>query len=455
MQHGTHETGQNTRSPRTIDTHPILFTCLGLGLVNTPSKSPYTISYPMTTSSTPGVLSGSIIFSPTRGCEYKALTIVLYVYKGCTKKTWHWMGTATIKSGTTFTDDMSNGYKVLQTHTPVQTEGRGTFDSAVEHLTYTFGNQVRMQVLGSGRYGRAYLCEFQGGLGEFVNVMVGLSEDTSNMVLNPDLQNTNSMSAKRCKGNLFVIKLALIDTSDVSSDTEHRMAVSENLAHLAMNRAEITHIGEDTLVEPLSGIDYSPIFGAGMTLVRHTLWSGGGFRKSFAYRCTAMEYFDGISLEVFVHQYVRKGEMDTRVYAMLEVGTLLLWQAGLIHADLHANNVLVATDRSRLAIIDFGQAVHVESQLQGRAAQALRKFSGDANPDFLNRVFAQVYYKKAKHTMDVRRFASVLLDTELMRSMRKPMDDHIKSRGTRAYAALRELKRARQEIIGQVLPVGY
>jgi len=56
--------------------------------------------------------------------------------------------------------------------------------------------------------------------------------------------------------------------------------------------------------------------------------------------------------------------------ALMEKALLLMWYAGIIHTDLHQNNILVGNDEDSLVLIDFGMAVCLP---RSERAEARRK----------------------------------------------------------------------------------
>ena len=58
----------------------------------------------------------------------------------------------------------------------------------------------------------------------------------------------------------------------------------------------------------------------------------------------------------------------------MEKALLLMWNAGVIHTDLHMNNFLVGHDHKTLALIDFGLAMRMSDTDRRAVQQVLYPF---------------------------------------------------------------------------------
>lgn len=75
---------------------------------------------------------------------------------------------------------------------------------------------------------------------------------------------------------------------------------------------------------------------------------------------TVMDVAAGVTLKEYVKQH---GGISSRLYNALEKAIVRMWQLGIVHGDLHDENVMVASDRV-VTIIDFGFAVMLPGELR-------------------------------------------------------------------------------------------
>jgi len=88
---------------------------------------------------------------------------------------------------------------------------------------------------------------------------------------------------------------------------------------------------------------------------------------------TVMDIAPGVTLSAYLESTHRT--LPHAVYAALERAILRLWRAGIVHGDLHDENVLIDMSGSapRVSIIDFGFAVQLPPDMQRKIAPDLSR----------------------------------------------------------------------------------
>ena len=101
---------------------------------------------------------------------------------------------------------------------------------------------------------------------------------------------------------------------------------------------------------------------------------------------TVMELANGDTL----YEYLRRKKVLTAAtYLNIEKAIVTMWLNGIVHGDLHEDNILVSPTGNRVWIIDFGFAV----VLPANRLQALKKVMDDV-PNVSNSLANSVWYAK-------------------------------------------------------------
>lgn len=90
-----------------------------------------------------------------------------------------------------------------------------------------------------------------------------------------------------------------------------------------------------------------------------------GYSKRYAAQVTVMDGVDGRPM-------ARANHISAKQFLKLEAQVIRLWMAGVVHADLHTNNVIIdSTGTPR--IIDYGRAIVLPERLRPKAPIAASK----------------------------------------------------------------------------------
>ena len=101
---------------------------------------------------------------------------------------------------------------------------------------------------------------------------------------------------------------------------------------------------------------------------------------------TVMELVNGDTLYDYVR---RKKVLTASTYLNIEKAIVSMWLNGIVHGDLHEDNILISPTGNRVWIIDFGFAV----VLPTNRLQALKKVMDDV-PNVSNSLANSVWYAK-------------------------------------------------------------
>ena len=107
-------------------------------------------------------------------------------------------------------------------------------------------------------------------------------------------------------------------------------SVRENAAHLAIQKVDRSIVPE--------------------------LFFGGSVGMAYV---TAMELVEGVTLDKYIKQH--GGRISPGIYQRLQHAVATMLHAGIVHGDLHDQNVMI-TPRGDVKIIDFGFAVQLSPQ---------------------------------------------------------------------------------------------
>jgi serine/threonine protein kinase len=111
---------------------------------------------------------------------------------------------------------------------------------------------------------------------------------------------------------------------------------------LDSNSHKRTAYNEMKILETLQGLSFVPKL-YGSVVVNH--------KEPFNEFLILMEFVEGVTLKKAVLQ---RGKYDIdKIKKHLQKALLQMWHRGVIHADLHSNNVMVTPD-SKIYIMDFG-----------------------------------------------------------------------------------------------------
>lgn len=101
---------------------------------------------------------------------------------------------------------------------------------------------------------------------------------------------------------------------------------------------------------------------------------------------TVMELVNGVTL----YEYLRgKRTLTPSTYLNIEKAIVSMWLNGIVHGDLHDDNIMVSRNGSRVWVIDFGFAV----VLPDNRLQALKRVMDDV-PNVSNSLANSVWYAK-------------------------------------------------------------
>jgi predicted Ser/Thr protein kinase len=124
-----------------------------------------------------------------------------------------------------------------------------------------------------------------------------------------------------------------------------------------------------------------------------------------------MEFIEGQPLRSLTH-------VTPNIAQLFETAVLSTWLAGVIHADLHENNIMVVGGRApRVVLLDFGMAVAVD----GERAQKLRR--GICDPD------------KAFDDPDIKNFIAVHQALVFDRNFVHPDVDALREVSSKIYSS--------------------
>lgn len=283
----------------------------------------------------------------------------------------------------------------------------------------------KTEVIGTGAQGTAFLVTGASNGASFFQSIVE-SEQVSNVVKNDKAQYGSKLAEKL--DNKFVIKIAF-----VTDYTDHKMAISENLAQLHMNNQRLEVMNGVRLSRPLNGLDFSPVICGGFSLDNWKLRKDDGKKaeaKQFpnvTLRVTVMEYIQGVTLLNYVTKQKKDKKLPLSTYVKIECALILLWRSGLIHTDLHMGNIIltnVGQDDETVTIIDYGLAIKIEyatqkhAKIVKRMSTLMNKYGNSNYDDFLLDEFQEGKYKNiARWVMAIRSYPYLNLDSYLLSSV--------------------------------------
>lgn len=101
---------------------------------------------------------------------------------------------------------------------------------------------------------------------------------------------------------------------------------------------------------------------------------------------TVMQLVQGDTLDNYLR---RKKVLTAATYLIIEKAIVTMWLNGIVHGDLHTDNIMITPSGNKVWLIDFGFAV----VLPDNRLQALKKVMNDV-PDVSNSLANSVWYAK-------------------------------------------------------------
>ncbi len=151
-------------------------------------------------------------------------------------------------------------------------------------------------------------------------------------------------------GRLVVVKVTRDDSrSAVSQGTLDRFAldnIKEATLHKHLDEAGCLNLG----MAPLCVSQYVP----------DLYWAGLVVNQATGTRCyvTVM----GVAPGVPVGKYLARSKLDADTFLRIERAAASLWAQGVVHADLHKDNMMFDPATKKLTVIDFGFGVLLPPQ---------------------------------------------------------------------------------------------
>lgn len=285
-----------------------------------------------------------------------------------------------------------------------------------------------IRTLGTGFFAKVFsvqsgglhnaLCRIEEDSGRFTNMRNVLVNDDLTTKEGPHFRRLSQRLATRFAVKVECLTYAMAELKKrgnrhIDDKTMQVKAVSENINHLAYNRAVFNHTQKISLraayqggmdqsaTATFNGYSFSPIFCAGFTVDD----TGPGSLPA-TYRITLMECIDGQPLGKTVDTLrAQRRTLDLSYYVQLEYAIAIMWKAGIIHTDMHLDNIMVSKTDGLIKIIDFGMAVNlpmlhreaedryehdwadVTSKVMAETAQALEKFTVASEAGFMSRIY--------------------------------------------------------------------
>jgi hypothetical protein len=226
-------------------------------------------------------------------------------------------------------------------------------------------HDVRVTPLGSGQYGDVYLLRCQ--LPETLQKVVSWVRSPT-ATKHPPLAVESCCRARDVVTALGHETEIVVKLQPLADHREERVAIQEEHCHIRAFRCR-TRFPSGTTVE---GSSFVPKPYGGATLVFCDAL------KTVRYRMTLMEH---VRDAVTMTQHVRSNRgMDFQTYWHLEASMCAMWLRGIIHGDVHPENVLVRHDGT-ICLLDFGMAIMLPPRLRRDLDRALSSKRPEADPD--------------------------------------------------------------------------
>lgn len=284
-----------------------------------------------------------------------------------------------------------------------------------------------LRTLGKGFFGTVFSMQSSSLLRALsrINADIGRNRNLRNVVMNTDLLKTGDAYINKLKqrlGGMFAVKVECLTSaleemrlrrSKMDKMSMHVKSVSESINHLTYNMA-ILNYSEKIKLRPeyeggpkeyttarFRGYDFSPIFCAAFTVD-----DTGPTNTPATYRITLMEFINGEPMgNVIARLHKQRQPLDMRYYVQLEYAVATMWQAGIIHTDMHLSNIMLSNSDGLIKIIDFGMAVNlpmlheeaqarndyewadITSKVMDETANAIENFSASSGARYLSRVY--------------------------------------------------------------------
>ena len=165
-------------------------------------------------------------------------------------------------------------------------------------------------------------------------------------------------------GSLVVVKITRDDSrSPVAQGTLDRFAldnIKEATLHKHLDEARCLNLG----MAPLCVSNYVP----------DLYWAGLVVNQASGTRCyvTVM----GVAPGIPVGKHLRRSRLDAETFLRIERAAAALWSQGVVHADLHKDNMMYDPATKKLTVIDFGFGVLLPPQytvaVRNQLAKAVR-----------------------------------------------------------------------------------
>lgn len=232
---------------------------------------------------------------------------------------------------------------------PKQGSTRSTPD---EWIRAMFGSEAKF--LSSGKYGRVYKLS--------INKTAGKIKPIRNML-------TNVVETDRVpQSGTFVVKVGTQGKSDWPEFVRDNVHESQAHKHLTTRCVSLKCAARQICAK-----DISPKF------------YFAGADPSARIFVTFMEFVSGETL----FNYLGRRPMTAVTYLVIEKAIVTMWLTGIVHGDLHEDNIMISPNGTKAWIIDFGFAVVLPSNRM----EALKRVMDDV-PNVSNSLANSVWYAK-------------------------------------------------------------